>query len=174
MPESLFDRAVAWARSTTWVVTPELYDDEDEQDGGPPIEQHLLGGQAVLEAPDDRPLWPMGLYVPDGEQRVVVYSVVVDEVPEALRRGIGEVCLRANRGLLGGAFELDLDDGDLRFRADLDLGGAVLDDAQLADLLAPLLDANLVTVGQYAPAIRDVLTGARSARDAVEAAESAE
>lgn len=166
----LFSRTIAWAREQGWILATEEDDDAAE-------------GQALLEAPEDHQahtMWPTAaqmpivLFVPEDAQRVAVYCLVVEDIPAQARSQVAELVTRANRGLLGGAFELDLDDGDLRFRSDLDIGAAQLDDDQLAQLLGPLLDVNLETVEVYAAAIVEVLTGRTSALAAVQAAESEE
>lgn len=166
----LFGRTLAWARGRAWIATT-----EDDEDG--------RAGQALLEVPEEHParaMWPTAidlpivLFVPDDGQRVAVYSLILDGIEAADRAGVAELAARANRGLLGGAFEIDLDEGDLRFRSDLDLGAAELDDEQLAAVLTPLLEVNLETVEVYSDAIVSVLTGRSAPAEAVEAAESSE
>jgi hypothetical protein len=167
---SLFARAVAWAREGGWVVTTE----DDDQAGAT--------GQALLEAPEEHPsrrVWPTAvdmpivLFVPDDGQRVVVYSLLVEEVDAPRRAAVLELTARANHGLLGGAFEIDVDEGDVRFRSDLDLASAALDDEQLGALLTPLLEVNLETVEVYAEALGSVLAGRQAPQAAVESAEEA-
>lgn len=172
-PEGLFARTLAWARAQQWIATTE---DDEHGDGA-------MSGQALLEVPDDHPAratWPTAiempivLFVPDDGQRIAVYCLIVEGIEPRLRPAIAELTSRANRGLLGGAFELDIDDGDVRFRSDLDLGGATVDDQQLGAMLAPLLEVNLETVEVYSAAIVAVLTGRATPLDAVEAAEAAQ
>jgi hypothetical protein len=166
----LFSRTLAWARGQEWIATT-----EDDEDGH--------AGQALLEVPDDhsaRAAWPTAvempvvLFVPDDGQRIAVYCLIVEGIEPRLRASVTELVTRANRGLLGGAFEMDVDEGDVRFRSDLDLGGADVDDNQLGAMLAPLLEVNLETVEVYSSAIVAVLTGRTSPLDAIEAAESAD
>ncbi|MCU1690895.1 MAG: hypothetical protein JWN20_2823 [Jatrophihabitantaceae bacterium] len=166
----LFSRTLAWARSRQWIATT-----EDDEDGH--------AGQALLEVPDDhaaRESWPTAiempivLFVPDDGQRVAIYCLIVEGIEHRLRPAVTELITRANRGLLGGAFEVDVDEGDVRFRSDLDLGGAEVDDEQLGAMLAPLLEVNLETVEVYSSAIVSVLTGRATPLDAVEAAEDAQ
>ena len=169
-PGGLFSRTLAWARGQQWIATT-----EDDEDGH--------AGQALLEVPDDHPArdaWPTAiempivLFVPDDGQRIAVYCLIVEGIEPRLRPAVAELVSRANRGLLGGAFEVDVDEGDVRFRSDLDLGGAELDDHQLGAMLTPLLEVNLETVEVYSTAIVAVLTGRATPLDAVEAAEEAQ
>ena len=167
---ALFSRTLAWARGQEWIATT-----EDDEDGH--------SGQALLEVPDDHPAreaWPTAiempivLFVPDDGQRVAVYCLIVEGIEARLRPAIAELTSRANRGLLGGAFEVDVDEGDVRFRSDLDLGGAEVEDEQLGAMLAPLLEVNLETVEVYSAAIVAVLTGRATPLDAIDAAEEAQ
>lgn len=166
----LFARTLAWARAQEWIATT-----EDDEDGH--------AGQALLEVPDEhlaRAAWPTAiempivLFVPDDGQRVAIYCLIVEGIEARLRPAIAELTARANRGLLGGAFELDIDEGDVRFRSDLDLGVADVDEEQLSAMLAPLLEVNLETVEVYSSAIVAVLTGRAAPVDAIEVAEQAQ
>lgn len=62
----------------------------------------------------------------EDSRRVIVYSVVPFNVPQERRTGVAEYLTRANYGLQIGNFELDLDDGEVRFKTSLDVKGAEL------------------------------------------------
>ena len=57
------------------------------------------------------------------DAQLAVYCVCSLNVPPARRAAVMELVTRANYGLRLGCFELDLDDGEVRFRASLDFEG---------------------------------------------------
>jgi hypothetical protein len=158
MSESLLSRLQAWARATGWDVVTEA------DEAGP-------GGTLALVADLDDDELALAVRVNDDGQRITAYSFLDDEVPAERRADVAEVVLRANRGLLTGAFELDLDNGDLRFRTNLDVGGAQLSDQQLDALMTPVLRDNVVAFATYLGAIEQVIEGSASPADAVREAE---
>lgn len=87
--------------------------------------------------------------------QVLFYSVYPTEVPEALRSDVAAMLMRANYDLTYGSFELDWDDGHLRFRTSLDVEGSELG----PEMLRSLTLANVVTMDRIAPAIAAALGG---------------
>jgi hypothetical protein len=64
--------------------------------------------------------WSMMLLGADDERVISCYSLLPSVVPEAGRAAVAEGLTRLNYGLLVGAFELDLDDGEVRCRTSID------------------------------------------------------
>ncbi len=157
MTQPLLDRLVRWAEATGWTVTP--------GEGKPP------GGSLLLEAESGDGYAAVVLLVDEDGERVVLYSMLEDDIPSERRQAVGEVVLRANRGLLSGAFELDLDDGDFRFRTNIEIATEVSDD-QLAALMNPVLIANITTFNVYLPAVAAVVNNEMSPAEAVRSAEA--
>jgi hypothetical protein len=91
----------------------------------------------------------------EADAQLAVYCVCTLVVPEPLRISVMELVTRANFGLRLGCFELDLDDGELRFRASADLEGT---EAQPATARALLYTA-VATMNRYLPALIDVIDG---------------
>lgn len=98
-------------------------------------------------------------------RQVVFYAAYPKEIPESLRGEIAAMLMRANFDLTFGNFELDWDDGQLRFRTSLDVEGSTL----VPSMLRNLTLANVVTMDRLLPAITSVLEG-ESPRDALERA----
>lgn len=71
----------------------------------------------------DGATWPFVALVDDEEEVVVCYSVLPRRVPPESRPAVSELLTRTNYGLLVGAFEIDLDDGEVRLRTTLDTAG---------------------------------------------------
>lgn len=91
----------------------------------------------------------------DDDQTVCAYAVSTHAVPPEQRAAVMELVTRLNFGLVIGCFELDVDDGELRYRASLDLEGA----SPEAALLKNLVFAAAASFGRYLPAFVDVIGG---------------
>jgi len=113
--------------------------------------------------------WSCHVHVYDEDGRVVFVSTALDVVPDETREAMGELCNRANFGLAMGNFELDVDEGEVRFRTSIDTSGTEL----TTELVRNVVVANVITFDQYLPAIEAVLAGTSPA-DAVAAVETAE
>jgi hypothetical protein len=93
---------------------------------------------------------------------VCAFAVSTLAVPAAQRAAIMELITRINFGLVIGCFELDLEDGELRFRASVDVEGATPDGATLKNVVF----AAAATFARYLPAVADVIDG-EAATDAL-------
>lgn len=72
---------------------------------------------------------------------------------------MAEMVLRASFGLTVGGFELDLDDGQLRYRTGVGLGPVAADGVDLGPLLDEMASVNQAMTEVYGPAITAVLAG---------------
>jgi hypothetical protein len=99
--------------------------------------------------------WVAFTNVREEQRQLLVHSVFPEDVPEDRRTEMALFVTRANFGMVIGCFELDLDDGELRFKTSIDVDGAELTD--------PLIDhvmlANASMMDRYVPGIRSVLDG---------------
>ena len=84
---------------------------------------------------------------------VLFYAMCPLVASENRRQAMAEFITRANYGLSIGNFELDLADGEIRFKAALDVEGSHLNEA----LLGPLVFASTHTMDRYLPGIIEVL-----------------
>jgi hypothetical protein len=107
----------------------------------------------------------MFVHVFPARRRVVVYAALPDPVPERRRVEVAELLTCANGALAIGNFDLNFDDGEIRFRSGIDLGSTPLTD----DLIDPLVQSCLVSVGDHAQAIRAVAVGSQTPSAAIEA-----
>lgn len=114
-------------------------------------------------------VWSTVAVALDDAEQVVVYGVVPFAIDAARRGAVMELITRANFGLTIGNFEIDLEDGETRFKSSLDFEGAALTEP----LLLSLVRANLAVMEHYLPAI--VATSLRDTRplDALAALEAA-
>lgn len=132
---------------------------------GWPIAQHDSLPMVRMEFATDQAEGTMFVQITPGRRRVVAYAALPDRVPADRRSDVAELLVRANGALTIGNFDLDLDEGEIRFRSGLDLGATPLTD----ELIDPLVQSCLVSVGDVAPAISEVTAGRRSPKDAIEA-----
>ncbi|RTE08645.1 YbjN domain-containing protein [Paenibacillus whitsoniae] len=128
-----------------------------------------LEGQTVIKlvstAANSR--WNCFAQTREEQRQFIFYSVYPDNVPEERLAAVSEFLTRANFGLIIGNFELDLDDGEIRFKTSIDLKEASLTSGLLKQLVYP----NVVTMGRYIPAIQGIIQGQQSPLEAIEALE---
>ncbi|MGH9125105.1 MAG: YbjN domain-containing protein [Acidimicrobiales bacterium] len=99
--------------------------------------------------------WTVYALCIDQVGQLLVHSVRDDRIPEGRRAAVGTFVTRANYGMVLGNFEMDLDDGELRFKTSIDVGGDRLSEA----LLEHLVLANIAAFGRYLPGIDAVVSG---------------
>ncbi len=88
-------------------------------------------------------------------------------VPEGARPAIAETLVRINCGLKVGKFEMDIEDGDVRFQA-----AQILTEDNLEDeMIQRLMGTTIAMLNTYLPALLSVIYGNESPRDAVRCAE---
>lgn len=93
----------------------------------------------------------------------VFYSVFPIKTPEAYRPKMAEFIARANYGLLIGNFEMDLSDGEIRYKTSFGMDAIQLSPA----VIRPVVYANVLTVEHYMPGILAVLNNDKSPEEAV-------
>lgn len=81
------------------------------------------------------------------------YSTLMINAPEEKRMDIAEFITRANYGLTIGNWELDFDDGEIRYKTSLDVEGTEF----TMSLLKQVVYANVVITDQYFPGIMGIL-----------------
>lgn len=89
----------------------------------------------------------------EDRDQLIVYSYWQDTIPEGMRADVAEFVARANYGLVLGNFELNMDDGVVRYKTSIDLDGNSISDGQLDVLFG----VNLRTLDRYVPGLRAVL-----------------
>ena len=93
----------------------------------------------------------------------VFYSVCPVSAPAANRAAVAELLTRANYGLVIGNFEMDFEDGEIRYKTGIDVCGDRLTPA----LIRQMVYANVATMDIYLPGILSVIYGDVSAAEAV-------
>lgn len=93
----------------------------------------------------------------------IFLSVLEKKTPKAKRILMAEYLTRANFGLNIGNFEMDFDDGEIRYKTSIDIGNASLN----TDLMDPIVKANLIIMDDYLPGIKAVISGKKTPAEAV-------
>lgn len=96
-------------------------------------------------------------------EQFIFYAVSLMKVPEHARASVAEFVTRANYAMRIGNFELDLDDGEVRFKSSLDFEGEALTSNWIRNAIAPAVQ----TLDRYLPGIMAVSFGGKPARLAV-------
>ncbi len=146
--ESIFDAIVKFFKEEEWEVFP-------------------VEGETVLQMgfAGDNGNWMCYAQVVEDEEtaQFIFYSVCPVNVPENKRLSVAEFITRANYGLLIGNFELDLVDGEIRFKTSID----VKNDRLSSALFQPLVYTNVVMMDRYLPGIMAVIYGGVSPENAI-------
>ena len=103
-----------------------------------------------------------------GEDGFTVYTVFPIKVPEGKRDAVAMFLTRANYGLILGNFELDFDDGEIRFKVTTICGeGNILP----PDVMERTFDMGFCMFDRYGEGLLSVLYGNAAPIDAVDANE---
>ena len=99
--------------------------------------------------------------------QMLFYSIAPLSTPEDRRTEMARFLARANYGTILGNFELDLNDGEVRYKTSIDANGEEL----VPKLVQPIVYANVLMMDKYLPGIMAVATGNVSAEEAIVAIE---
>jgi hypothetical protein len=99
--------------------------------------------------------WKFYAQVVDEQDLILLYSVCPLRVPTARRPEVSQFLTGANYGLAAGNFELDFEDGEIRYKTALHVQGDGLDSI----LVKSLVRSNGMAMETYLPGIGAVITG---------------
>ena len=108
--------------------------------------------------------WQCFAIVDEEKHWLRFYSILPVHVNEDKRTDITEFMTRANYGLMLGNFEMDLADGEVRFKTSVDAEGGQLTKPMIDNLLR----SNLISMDRYFPGMMAVLYSERSPADVYE------
>ena len=89
------------------------------------------------------------------KDQVIFYVHLPNKAPEGRQREAMEFITRANYGINIGNFEMDLQDGDIRFKVALDVEAGVLSSTMVRNMML----VAFLTVDRYFPGLMSVLFG---------------
>ena len=97
------------------------------------------------------------------QDHMVMYSVLPVFAPPAKKDEVAAFITRANFGMIIGNFELDYEDGEVRYKTSVDLE----DVSELRILLRNMIYSNVLTMDKYLPGLMRVIFGGLSAVEAI-------
>lgn len=98
------------------------------------------------------------------------YSLFPINVPADRRLLMAEFITRANFGQKIGNFEMDFEDGEVRYRTSIDVAGDILSRA----LVSNMIYQNVWTMDKYLPGLFEVIYGTGSPAEAIKKVEEEE
>jgi hypothetical protein len=115
---------------------------------------------------EDAPIYQMGFSGESGpitcyaqvrveEEILLCYAVAPVQVEEEARPAVAEFVTRANYGLWVGNFEMDWDDGEVRYKSSLDFEGVALTPALIRNTISPVVQMMVC----YLPGLVGVMAG---------------
>lgn len=126
-----------------------------------------LEGQPILQMgfTGDNGNWMCYAQAVENEEaaQFLFYSICPVKVPENKRITVAQFLTRANYGIVIGNFELDLDDGEIRYKTSID----VKDDRLSEALCKQLVYTNLAMMDRYLPGIMGTIYGGMSPEGAI-------
>jgi hypothetical protein len=124
-----------------------------------------LPGKSVLQLPfqGKNGRWNCYAQAREENKQFVFYSLCPVTAPEDKRQAIAEFLTRANYGMMIGNFELDLNDGEIRYKTSIDIAG----DSLSFTLIKNLVYTNVTMMDEYLPGIMSVIHGDASPKQAI-------
>ncbi|MDW8334560.1 MAG: YbjN domain-containing protein, partial [Bacteroidia bacterium] len=98
------------------------------------------------------------------QSQLIFYSIFPMRTPSEKRRDMAEFIARANFGMVIGNFELDFNDGEVRYKSSIDFEGVGLHDKMLENLI----HANILTMDRYLPGLYAVIYSGKSPSEIIE------
>lgn len=99
--------------------------------------------------------WVCLAEIREASHQLLFYSLVPERAPLDRLAAVAEYTTRANFGLAVGNFELDMSDGELRFKTSLDVEGTPI----TTQLVQQAVNANVVVTDLYLPGLLAVVRG---------------
>ena len=130
-----------------------------------PVEGHNAVRMAFS---GDAGKWACFAQAREDQEQMVFYSVFPVNVPEEHRTEVALFLTRANYGMILGNFEIDLRDGEVRYKTATDCeANAEIEPA----MIKPHVYANVLTMDRYYGALQAVAAGEKDAAAAIQEVE---
>ena len=111
--------------------------------------------------------WTCLVRVFEQTERVLVYSILPANAPEATRADLALMLTQINYGLIVGNFELDVEDGEIRYKTSIDAEGISLNGTVLRNLLY----GNFFSMDLYYYALMQAIDGNHDLQGLIQRAE---
>ncbi|HBE36739.1 MAG TPA: hypothetical protein DD990_37000, partial [Cyanobacteria bacterium UBA11368] len=117
--------------------------------------------QLAIEGNNGR--WNCYAEANESQQQMVFYSLCPINAPASKRQALAEFLTRINYGTIIGNFELDMEDGQIRYKTSIDVEGATLTFAQIKNLVY----TNVRMMDEHLPGIMSVINRNLSSNEAI-------
>lgn len=107
--------------------------------------------------------WTCYAHAREEVHQFVFYSLLPVNTPSDKLDAMAEFMTRANYGMIVGNFELNYEDGEVRYKTSLDIGDGDLSLLLVKQLVYP----NVATMDLYLPGLMAVIYSSTSAADAI-------
>ena len=124
-----------------------------------------LQGESVLQMAyqGENGLWNCYAQARESQEQFIFYSIYPELVPVDKRLTVAELLTRINYGLVIGNFEMDFNDGEIRYKTSI----GVEEDILTYQVIKRLVYANVTIMDRYLPAIRAVMDRNMSPEEAI-------
>ena len=113
--------------------------------------------------------WTCFVQTREEQAQFIFYSRLPVNVKPEDRASMAEFITRANYGMINGNFEMDWDDGEVRYKTMIDVEGSELSHTMAKNTVY----ANVLTMDRYYPGLMKVIYGEVSPAEAVKSVEQA-
>ena len=117
--------------------------------------------QLDIEATNGR--WTCYAAAYEEQQQMVFYSLCPINTPASKRQALAEFLTKTNYGQIIGNFELDMEDGEIRYKTSIDVAGSTLTLPQIKNLVY----TNITMMDTHLPEILSVINNSPSPLDAI-------
>jgi len=116
-----------------------------------------IEGKTILKMgfSSDNGNWNCYAQAREEHDQFVFYSMLTTNVPPNKRLQVADFLTRANYGMVIGNFEMDMSDGEIRFKTAIDVAGAGLTTEQVKRHVY----INVLTMDKYLPGVMKVAFG---------------
>ncbi|MFC1573084.1 YbjN domain-containing protein [Candidatus Eisenbacteria bacterium] len=118
----------------------------------------------LMECSGEHGTWRCLALARDEMDQFVFYSIREKPVPEAARMQVAELLTRVNYGMAIGNFEIDLADGELRFKTSLDVSESEV--GITPEMVGHHVYFNVLVMDRYLPALESVIAGEATPEEA--------
>jgi hypothetical protein len=131
-----------------------------------------MEGHLIVRIPihGENGFWDCFVEAREQDRQCLIYAVYRERVPQYKRLAMAEFITRANYGLPMGCFEMQFDEGEIRFRTSINIESERFS----FGLLRPLFYGNNAVMDRYFQGITQVIKGKAIAKQAIAMIEDAD
>ncbi len=129
------------------------------------VQQHESEPYIRFEYGNEHGNWVCLIWYLEDVSQILIYSIFPVHVPAARRSEVSEFLTRANYGQARGCFEMNLEDGETRYRTSVEYGHEAVSEKRFI----PALKNNLLCYGDHLKGLEDIIAGRIDPKSAINA-----